>query len=690
MIDTIFIFIKLAWKVLNNERGSIGPMSDTDIDVITPPAAVSSSGQLVTERFATTSDFAEEAWNTALVYFAKMKDQSYSIPWTAIEIPTVDSGGIAGINADEPAPISILEMDIAMPEFGFEPPAMEDITTSIGDAPDFVAAEPLLNIPDPPDVTWPVFVKDAPQVSDIEFPTVPGITLPAIPTLDDIVVPPPPDFQMPSFEGTAPVFTAEAPEPMFSWNEAMYNSDLLAALAAKISADLASGGTGLDEDTEQAIYDRARARQAVETEKAYEETLNYFSSRGHSIPPGALNAALIEIRRMVLQVEEDLNNDILIQQSKLAQENTHFIISSGIAYEEKLMNYSNALQQRAYEAAKYTVEYAVILYDIKVKAFAVRLDAYKTYAEIFEARIRAEIAKAEFYKAQIAGLKLHSDIQMAAVELYNAQLNGIKTLIDLYVAQMQGCSLRAQVDKTRIEGYGAEVDAFSAKNQALIARYNAYQSQIAGETEKARMYLAQAQAYEARIGGYKAKADVELARVQIEVEKNKGEVSSFLALVDKYKADVQAAIARGELVAKEQGMRVDVYKADTTQYAAELDVIIKAYMARIEEVKANIELQIKDAEIQIKALMAQYELSASATEQGARVAAQLAASAMSAVSASAHISFGESRSDGRSASLGRSYGQTYTVRHDHDMTRGEVSRFCSEIHSYSGEGSCTE
>jgi len=683
-------FLRNGWRILNNESGQvIGTWADPYIpDEMTDPPALSTSGGLVSDKFESAAAYAEEAWNTALLYLANMEDQVYSIPWTAIEIPTVDPGGIDGINPDEPGPISIIPMDIVLPTFSAETPVMEDVVTNIGDPPDFVATEPLLSIPDPPDVTWPIFDKDAPAVTDITIPTEPDIDLPAVPSLTDVVIPSPPDFQMPSFDGTAPVFTAEAPEPMFAWNEAMYDSDLLTALEEKLSADLASGSSGLDPTTEQAIYDRATARQATKTEEMYDETLNYFSARGHSQPPGALNAALIEIRNIILQVEEDLNNDILIKQSDLAQKNTHFIISSGIAYEEKLMTYSNSLQQRAYDAVKYVVEYSVTLYDIKIKAYAVQLEAYKTYAQVFESRIRAEIAKAEFYKAQIAGLKLNVDMQLVAVQLYVAQVDGIKTLIDLYTAQMRGAQIQAEVDKLRIDGYGAEVNAFAVKSQALVARYNAYQAQIAGETEKVKMYLAQAQAYEARVGGYKAKADVELARVGIEVEKNKGEVSSFLALIEKYKSEIQAAIAEGELLAKEQEMTVDVYKADTQQYAVELDAIIRAYLGKIEETKSSVELQIKNADIQIQALMGQYELSNRATEAGSRVAAQLAASAMSAVSASAHIGFGESRSDSRGYSMSRGVHSGKTKTYSHDMTKNTISRSCSEIHSYSGEGTC--
>jgi len=477
---------------------------------------------------------------------------------------------------------------------------------------------------------------------------------------------------------------------MFSWNEAMYSSDLLTALEEKLAGDLATGGSGLGADTEQAIYDRAMARQATKTEELYNETLNYFSSRGHSQPPGALAYDLQVIRNIILQVETDLNNDILVQESKLAQENTHFIISTGIAYESKLMDYTNNLQQRALEAAKYTVEYAVILFDIKVKLYMAQLEAYKTYFLVFEAKIRAEIAKAEFYKAQIEGVKVAAEIQMLNVEIYKAQIEGINALVNLYNAQMNGAAIQAQVNKTRIEGYAVEVEAFKAKNEALIARYNAYQAQLAGETERVKMYMAQAQAYESRVGGYKAKADVEIARVQVEVERNKGEVQTFLAMVEKYKSDITAAIAEGELAAKEEELKVDIFKADVQKYAVEIDAIVKAYLGKIEEQKAQIEMSLKEADLQVQALLTQYELSNRTIESGAKIAAQLASSAMTAVSASAHIGYAEGRSDSRSYGVQQSISDQWLRTYSHDVTKGNVGRECREIHTYSEEptGGC--
>ncbi len=294
--------------------GSSGSGDVTIPSLITDAEVITSAPTVVSGRFAQCLAFATEAWNRAIDYIGVMGDQNFDIPWTAIEIVDVDSGGIDGINPASPTGISISELPITMPSFTSEAPVMDDVEISIGDPPDFVGTEPILNIPDLPDVTWPVFTKEAPPGDEIVIPTSDDIILPNVPSISDIVVPGPPDFTMPSIGGTEPVFTAEAPEPMFSWNEAMYSSDLLVALEVKLSADLAAGGSGLDETTEQAIYDRAITRQNIKTEQSYNEVLNFFSTRGHSQPPGALAYDLQVIRNIVLQVETDLNNDILVQQ----------------------------------------------------------------------------------------------------------------------------------------------------------------------------------------------------------------------------------------------------------------------------------------------------------------------------------------------------------------------------------------
>jgi hypothetical protein len=103
--------------------------------------------------------------------------------------------------------------------------------------------------------------------------------------------------------------------------------DLKVNLFAKLITKLAVEGTGLGADVEAAIWARMRSRQETQNTNQYYEAENYFASRGFTLPPGALSGKLNEISIELERNNTYLNNDITIEQAKLAQTNTHFLLS---------------------------------------------------------------------------------------------------------------------------------------------------------------------------------------------------------------------------------------------------------------------------------------------------------------------------------------------------------------------------
>ena len=178
-----------------------------------------------------------------------------------------------------------------------------------------------------------------------------------------------------------------------------------------------------------------------------------------------------------------------------------------------------------------------------------------------------------------------------------------------------------------------------------------------------------AQAYEAEVKGYKAQADVAIATVDIEVKKIQGEVEVYKAQVDKHRSDIQAAVARGEIESKSQAGLVSLFDAEVRRYGVEVDAVVKSYLGQIEEQKARAEISIKDADVNVRAVLGQYELEAGNIQATARVAAQLAASALSAVSATAAIGFSESRGDTRSYAKRLSSSGSVGFSSSWDMTK---------------------
>ena len=589
-------------------------------------------------------------WGVAQSLLSGLGQTDFDILWDVPEFPDVDSGGLDGINPENPPPPSLNDIIFGEVDFGHTPP--DPITDEIAhrDPPEPNYTDPGFNIPSPPSVVWPTGPSDPPGITDISIPEAPTITLPAVPSLGGVVIPSPPEYNIPEFEWELPTENLDPPEPMFAWNEAEYNSEIKERLQTEIYNNLVNGGSGLSNATEQAIYDRAVSRMTDEEQLAMDQMLDFFAGRGFDLPPGALSGQMLEMNNKVLARREDLNNDILIQQSKLAQVNTHFIIDKAIALEKNLMDYTNQFQTRAFEAAKFLVQSAVIIFQVKVESYKAKLDVYRSQAEVYKARIQGEIAKAEFYRVQIEGVKASVMVQGLLVEAYKAQVEASNALIQLYVAEMEGARINASINEIRIKSYAAEVQAYSAKVAAVSERYRGYQAQIAGEVSKAEMYKAQVEGYGARVEAYKAQVQADAIVLEQHIGVNRDATEVFKALVQKYMADVEAASKKAEIEAKNEGLKIESYKVEGTKYGIQLDAAAKSYIGAIEELKAKADVEIKAAELEIKSIIGKQDIIQGSLRAATQVASQMGAAAIAGVNASVSLQHGESRSDSTSNS----------------------------------------
>lgn len=598
-----------------------------------------SAKNTVVEKFNQATTYATDAWSEAWNFLNQLQNQDYLVAWSPVEYGTIDLMGLDGLGMEEPTTPAIdTDIAVALPTMSEQVPDLDDVTLSSETPPAMNVADPGFNVPAAPDDEFPLFSANPPDLAAIDYPSKPTYDLPAVPKLTDVSIPSPPDYNIAEFAAVEPHTDLTAPEPSFTFQEAPYASAIKDELDAKLVTDLQTGGSGLDAETEQAIYDRALSRQEAENEKVITDAMNFFAARGFNLPPGALSGAIIEANARVAQIREDLNNDILIQQSKLAQTNTQFTVTAAIQQENNLITLHNQVQQRAFETAKFVVEAAVMIYNIKVEAYKALLETYKAKAQVYEAQIRAEVAKAELYRAQIAGITAVVEVDKARLEAYKAQIAGIETMIDLYRAEMEGARIRADVDRTRVQSFGALVEAYRAQVQAVTAKYEVYRYQIEGERAKADMYRAQVEAYVAQVQAFKARADVDVSRVQAAVELNRGRVDIYKAGIERYRAQVQAAIAQAETEIKAEELDVTLYESQIKKYQAEVDATVRAFNARVEEMGRQVELQIKEAEVASNVAMKKYEMTTESIRAGARVSGQLAASAMASVSASADIS----------------------------------------------------
>lgn len=528
--------------------------------------------------------------------------------------------------------------------------------------PTFSHYEPTVTIPAAPSTALPPAPENE-YVIDFPYEDYPPPLdigeIPPVPLLTDFDIPPMPPIHIPAWDTTAPEITIEPLEIYFNWTESPYVSDLKDKLYAKLVGFVVDGGTGLGEDIEDALWQRARDRQLVPREKTYTEAEQYFSARGYILPPGALSGRLLEAAQEQNRLDEQINYEIMVEQARLAFDMTKFTLTSSLQMEQQLMNYCNQVNQRGLEAAKTSIEAAVQIQNAKIAYFNLLLDKYKTEAAVFETRLRAALAEVEIYKTQIQALSLITEIDKSRVEAYKAQLQGISLLVDVYKSRLQAVQIKTEIEKLKIEIFRLEVESYVAQVNAKVAEYSLYQARISGEKAKVEVYSEQVKAYGARVEATRAQWETKIREVEAKVKKLDGLASAYNSEVRQYEAEVNKEVARVKAETDVYNAEVGLYKAESDFISSTVDAQIKEFLGKLEILKTKATVDLDKARQLIEQTKALYEAQLEAAKSSGQVSAQLSASAMAAMSAQVQIDSSANQSLQGSVSEGETWNHAF-------------------------------
>jgi hypothetical protein len=430
------------------------------------------------------------------------------------------------------------------------PPTAPDLSFStITDVavPDLTATAPTLAFPTVPSNTLPTAPGEAPTFVSPDMPSAPTTTLPAVPTFESLAIPEPPAITLPTFSALAPIDDLIAPTAEFAFHEAAYESTLLDPLKAKLLTDLVNGGYGIEPADEAALFNRFRDREVESLMARIDDAGRTAASRGFPLPPGELSIHVDRAYQEMQGKVSGASREILLERSKLYVDNRQFTIREVKDLEQVLLNFHNAVQERALNVARLTVEMSIAVFRSLIDRYNARLGAYKVEAEVFADRIRAELAKAEIYKTQIDAVNVSSQIQRNRVDLYLAQLKGVETTVDIYKVRMEAARIQADVSRMALEAFNSRVTAYTAQVQAKVAEFGMYRSQIEGETAKVQAFDTQVKAYLGQVQGAKIRSDVQLGKLQAEAEQARARIAVYQGQLDQYKADVQRQVESGRL-----------------------------------------------------------------------------------------------------------------------------------------------
>lgn len=493
--------------------------------------------------------------------------------------------------------------------------------------------------------------------TDIAIPDAPDIVLPQMEALAEIVLPVFEFPQLPNFDGVPPSPDGIAvPDAFLNWNEPKYKSELLDDLIGQVGA-MMKGGTGIPPVVEDALFARARERDGAETERAVQEVVQAWASRGFTLPQGVLDRQVAAVREQGRLKAAELNRDILIQAATWEIENLRFAVQQGIAVEGLLENIHENMLNRLFEAAKYSAEAQINVFNARIGLFNAQNQAFSTLADVYRTKLDGVRAKLEAYKAALEGQAVIGDLNRQKVDIFRAKLEAVNMNVERYKTMMSAASLRADVVAKQFDMYRADIQAYTEELNAEKLKLDAYQTALQGEKAKVEVYQAQTQAFASTVQAVSNKADVFVKQANLRMDAAKLGLQEYSAKIDAYKAQLQAEMDKLQYETQAFSAQVEAWKAGASVSTAEAEMKAKyADMTRQTNI-AYAQMQIEQYRANVQQAMSEAQLALEAAKAHGAYSAQLAAGALSAqhVSASISASHGVSESRGQSESVSHNY-----------------------------------
>jgi hypothetical protein len=563
-------------------------------------------------------------------------------PQLTVETPEFQT--IVWTSPSAPAAFTeVIDIDAIMPDpFDEDPPALS-----------FAAAPAAFSelAPDAPGVN---LVFEDPELT---------VSLPAAPNLLSISVSQFGGITMP----TAPEDVAEISvvEPTIREYTpgSEYTSELLTSLQTKLTDIIVNGGTGLDPDTENAIWDRGREREA-KTQREAIDRLDQLESMGFALPTGAYVDARLKIITETDYAERGLSREIMIKQAELTYQALKDALPVATNLEAQLIQYSNSVEQRLFDSTKYATEAGIAIYNAKVEAYRAFVQAYTAKVQAYEAEIRAQIALVEAYKAQVEAEMAKAQVNTALVQQYTAQITAALSAVEIYKARIEGIRIKAEIEKMKIETFGEQVKAYAAKVNAYTAGIEGYRASLEAEGVKQQVYRSQVEAYSAQVGAAAKDAEVRIAAYRGRIEAN-------VAQWEGYKAAWQGEAAHATAVSAYNQSLSSSFEAEVRAVTSFNEVLNKQWQVALEQAQRTAEIGISAAKANAELYVTTRSLALDAAKVGATVSAQLGSSALNAINWSTSLSTGvnvgistsynNSRSDSQSESTNYNYNYSASV-----------------------------
>lgn len=507
--------------------------------------------------------------------------------------------------------------------------------------------------------------------TQFDFPLPPDTTPIPVPVLPDRAEPTKPDIIIPVFDGVKPTEDLTPPSDLAEQFEANYRGiaptmyaalvgqmdslltrynpryhEQMEAIEAKLQWFLA-GGTGLSPAVENAIWERSKSKVDAEYFRTRDTIYDEAAKRGMSLPDGAVLSAVSQARQAGADNNAMAAVEIAVKQAELEQRNLQFAVTTSAQLRTMVMNAAISyhgslvgLNGQALEYARTVLSATIQVYELLVKSFMAKLDAYRTDAQVYETRMRGAMALIEIYKAEIDALQALVQVDKTKVDMYQSRINALNALVQVYKTQVETVVVQASLEKLKIELFGEQVRAFAVEAQAKTSEWQGYAAAVSGQEAKLRAYGEEVRAYTAKVEAYRARVQAKATEVQSVTEYNRGLIAEFVAQIQAYTAQVDAKTKLAMTQVEFNKNLLMAFQAKMAAHEAQAKVDLENWRAQalraVEEFRALATAAIQTAQISTE----QTKAVASVATEGARVYGSLAGAALTGINTlSANIGY---------------------------------------------------
>jgi hypothetical protein len=288
------------------------PYQETVVSLVTEQ--VNSVYEILNNNLQNLTTFTEELESQLANFDIPLSEVDLTVPSLNVDPFTGSPPEAPQVNTQfdvifpgDPVLTDIQVNTIAMPSHDIDPPVIAD------------RADPVIE-----DISFDV---EAPAINtDIQIPERPTLQTLTAPQAASIVIPSFVGLDIPEWEGEFPVDDLGEITATYNYSEPVYNSEMYDKIKTWITGIIENGGTGLGEEVLAALRANFKSWLDEDLEEEYEKILKFESSRGFTLPTGALNARLRAFWNRKQRKIQEYDNQLLSEEAKLAQQNTQFAV----------------------------------------------------------------------------------------------------------------------------------------------------------------------------------------------------------------------------------------------------------------------------------------------------------------------------------------------------------------------------